>query len=75
MDVVFLDEMRCESCLAEVDLDEFGRGHPLKVCTKKPFNHAHESNRSMLIKKTFKFGFHCWVLQEVDKVINIKAKS
>ena len=67
--------MRSKSCLAEVYLNKISRVHPLEVCTLEPFYSAHEINRNFFLEEVYKLSLDFWVLQEVEKIINIDTES
>ena len=74
MDVVRFNQVRCESGLTEMYLDNTRGDQPLEVGTEKPFYSAYIVNHQILLKKPLKLLFDCRVLQEIDKVIDIEAK-
>jgi hypothetical protein len=43
----------------------------LEVCTKKPFNDAHEFNCNQVLEKALEFLLNCRIFREVDEVVNI----
>ena len=64
-----------ESRLAEMDLDQVGQDHSLKVCTQEPFNRTHENHRDVLLEETHKPSLNIGILQEVNQIIHIESKS
>jgi len=66
--------MRSETGLAEMDLNEIRRDHPLEVCPQEPFDRPHEVNRGVGLEKALKFCFHSRVFREENEIINVEAE-
>ncbi len=75
MDVVVFDKVCRESCLAEVDGDVIVGAQPLEVGAKEPVDVPHEFNCDHSREKLFKSVLNLRVLQEVNKVVDVYAKS
>ncbi len=54
-----------------MDFNSIRGKKPLEVCTKKPFNRAHEFNCNQVLEKVLDFLLDRWIFQEVDEVVNI----
>ena len=50
MNVIVLNKVGGKTSLAEMDLDKVGGYRPLEVCTKEPFDCAHEINGGLLLE-------------------------
>jgi hypothetical protein len=70
-----VNKVRSKARLIEVDCYQQRSNTPREVDAQEPVDNTHEVNLALLIEKPTKEIFNCWILGEINKVVNVETQG